>query len=87
MSGPGGYVVVLFGDPAEQWCTLGRCPLGTAQWFPDRAKAAEYASRVPAGFDPHLIGLVADVDLDQDHQADPPPSALALGESGAGAPA
>lgn len=93
MTGPGGYVMVLFGEPAEDWCTLPRCPLGTAQWFPDRAAAAEYARSVPTAFEPHLVAVVAGAALDLtaepvkiDSQG-PPPSAPALGESGAGAPA
>lgn len=72
MTGAGGYVVVLFGGPAEAWCPLARCPLGTAQWFPDQPAAATYASRVPAGFVPHLVAVVADAAPDQDHQAGPP---------------
>ncbi|MES2343830.1 MAG: hypothetical protein V4597_19345 [Pseudomonadota bacterium] len=84
-AGPGGYVVVLFGDPAEAWCTLCRCPLGTAQWFPTQTKAAEYAGSVPAGFVPHILLVAADPA--QDHPASPHPSTPALGESGAGVPA
>ncbi len=50
-----GYIVVLFGGSADDWCDLARCPLGTAEWFPTREAAAEYCDTVPAGFQPHIL--------------------------------
>lgn len=51
-----GVVVVLFAaGPAEGWCTLNHCPLGTAEWFPSREAAGVYLASLPAGFQPHIL--------------------------------
>jgi len=52
---PGGYVVVLFGDKADGWCTLSRCPLGIARWFPTPDSAERYVESVPESFEPHIL--------------------------------
>lgn len=54
-AGSGGFVVVLFGDKADGWCTLEHCPLGSAEWFPTSSEARKYADSVPAGFQPHIL--------------------------------
>lgn len=52
-----GYVVVLFGDMADGWCALARCPLGTAEWFATRESAAMYCDTIPAGLQPHILSV------------------------------
>jgi hypothetical protein len=52
-----GYVVVLFGDKADGWCTLVRCPLGAAEWFPTEPAARDYCASIPAGFEPHILSI------------------------------
>lgn len=50
-----GYVVVLFGGSADGWCSLGKCPMGSVEWFPTTDAARRYADSVPEGFEPHIL--------------------------------
>ena len=54
---PDGYVVVLFGSKADGYCTLTRCPLGSAEWFPTRDEATAYCETLPYGFEPHILSV------------------------------
>lgn len=54
-----GVVVVLFGGRGD--CDLRRCPLGSAEWFPDHDQAVAYCATVPATFDPHILLVSTDV--------------------------
>jgi hypothetical protein len=53
-----GYVVVLFGSSAEGWCSLNKCPMGLASWFPTRQGAEEYSSRMPGWTQPHILSVL-----------------------------
>lgn len=52
-----GYVVVLFGSKADGWCTLSRCPLGSAEWFRTEEEARAYCDTVPSGLEPHILSV------------------------------
>lgn len=51
-----GVVVVLFGS--NEGCSLTRCPIGFAEWFPDRDRAAAYCATVPVDMEPHILRVV-----------------------------
>lgn len=55
-----GWVVVLFGEPADGWCSLSECPLGTAEWFPTREDADRFCAGVPEGMQPHMLIVARD---------------------------
>lgn len=50
-----GYVVVLFGNKADGWCTLSQCPVGIAEWFPTSEAAHAYSDTLSVGFQPHVL--------------------------------
>lgn len=55
---PGGYVVVLFGSPADGWCSLNKCPMAPVKWFETKNEARLYANEVPETFEPHILSVV-----------------------------
>ena len=50
-----GYVVILFGGSSGEWCSLNKCPMGSAEWFPTNEEARDYMSTLPEWTEPHLI--------------------------------
>ncbi len=52
---PDPHIVILYGGPADGFCTLNRCPIAVHGVFPTREAAHEYAATLPAGFQPHVL--------------------------------
>lgn len=52
-----GYVVVMFGSAADEWCTLNHCPMGTVEWFPSQDEARAYCETLPSWMQPHVLSV------------------------------